>query len=127
MKLEFLSAGSPQCPLLRLFDFSPAEACELRRIFTELASGARSKFDLREIAQPVNDCALILSVGKRDEGILQTAENHFECVLTRGAWDNAAFLTEPFCASDTDGFQWLTDYGGICSGISLLLSPSGGW
>ena len=123
MKQEFLPSGSPDCPLLRLFDFSPAEACELRGIFAELASGARSRFELRELAQPVHNCALVLSVGKRDEGIIQTAENHFECVLTRDTWDNVAFLTVPFCASASDGFQWLTEH----SGISLLLSPSGQW
>ena len=43
MRLEYLPDGSPLCPLIRLFDFTPAEAGQLAAAVSDLAAGrARS-------------------------------------------------------------------------------------
>jgi len=37
MKLEFLASGSPDCSLIRLYEFNAKEAYDLRRITLQLA------------------------------------------------------------------------------------------
>ena len=37
MKLEFLANGSPDCPLIRIYEFNSKEAYKLRRIALQLA------------------------------------------------------------------------------------------
>lgn len=127
MILEFLQDGSSDRSLLRLFDFSPAEACELQRACVDLAGGARRQFDTATLpVMAVNHCQLMLLAGERDLGVLNNGNNRFECVLTPETWDNVAGLVEPFCTSTSPGFQWL--WGGWeQSGISLLLSNTGEW
>ena len=125
MKLEFLSEGSPDCPLIRLYSFTRPEAQRLKEIASQLSTG-----ELREIAlhgepgvEPVSDCHLLLRLGKRDQGIIQLAPLRFECALSDEGWLNVSFLLEPFCGTDRTGFQWLVDE----SPISLLISDKGTW
>jgi hypothetical protein len=125
MKLEFLSEGSPDCPLIRLYSFTRPEAVRLKQIAVQLSTG-----ELREIAlqgepgiDPVCGCQLLLRRGKRDQGIIQLAPLRFECALSDKGWLDVSFLLEPFCETDTTGFQWLIDNGTI----SLLISVKGTW
>jgi hypothetical protein len=70
MKIEFLSGGSPDCPLIRLYSFTRPEALRLKQITGQLSTG-----ELREIA-------LHGEPGlpwKRDQGIIQLAPLRFEC------------------------------------------------
>ncbi|HEY8750733.1 MAG TPA: hypothetical protein VIM11_22300 [Tepidisphaeraceae bacterium] len=122
--MEFLSSGAPDCPLVRLFDFGNDEACELRRVFEHLASGAWLQVDLSELPflEAMNGCRLSLSRGDRDSGV-EPADDGFNCTLTAMTWQDVAELTEPFCKPNSTGFQWLSTQGTI----SLLLSPTGRW
>jgi len=39
MKLEYIAAGSDDCPLIRLFEFTSAEVEELQKLVRSLVSG----------------------------------------------------------------------------------------
>jgi hypothetical protein len=126
MKLQFLADGSPDCPLIRLYDFQAAESVRLKTLFERLANGSLGYVSLHQQPgiEPIDGCQLNLHVGKRDTGIVQTAGSFFECSLSPERWSDVAALAEPFCeAARPNSYQWLNEDGEI----SLLLSPDGKW
>jgi hypothetical protein len=125
MKLEYLATGSTDCPLIRLYDFDEGEACQLRELVRSLVTGDRQSAPLQnEVwADPVGGCCLSLRRGNQDQGIRQGEPLNFECVLSPDGWSNVEGLLDPFCESNTAGFQWLTHDGRV----ALLISQSGQW
>ena len=127
MKLEYLADGSPDCPLIRLYDFTTAEATQLLALVTELASEGPERIDvhLLPFVQPVDGCRLALIRRSWNQAIVRVGPSNFECGFTAGTWDNVAGLIEPFC-EDRSGerYQWLASSPGEAD---LLLSPSGKW
>jgi len=127
MKLEFLADGSDDCPLIRLYDFDVTGATRLREAFRALSDGARQSIPLHEEwwMRSVEDCQLILRLGKRDLGVVQRLPMRFECVLTEEGWLEAMEKTNPFCEASgnqqAEIHQWL-NYDGE---VGLLLSPTG--
>jgi hypothetical protein len=122
MKLEYLADGSPDCPLLRLYDFSAAEAVHLRAALIGLASGTAERVEVHQLPfiESVGGCRLSLVRKSWDQAVLKVGPSAFECAFTAGTWDNIAGLVEPFTES-AGGFQWLT---GIPAEAALLLSAS---
>ena len=125
MKLEFLASGSSDCPLIRLYEFSCAEAQNLRELVKSLSNGSQKSVALDEQPgiEPIQGCRFTLRLGELDQGVRQRGRSSFECILTSSGWDNIEGLLGPFCESDSAGFQWLTNTGNI----SLLLSRNGTW
>ena len=126
MKLEFLSDESSVCPLIRLYDFTPAEAAQLLAAVTALADLRAQRVAIHELpgVEPVGGCRLTLRVRSWDQGVtLRTAPADFEYGLIAGTWDNVAGLVAPFTES-AGGFQWLDN---ASSEVRLLLSPDGSW
>jgi hypothetical protein len=125
MKIEFLPDGSPDCPLIRLYAFDRAEAVRLREIANTLASGSQQAISLHEEPgmEPIGGCQLDLCLGRQDSGIVRKAPLKFACVLTADGWRDVAFLVQPFCETQSGGFQWLNEVGEM----SLLLSRDGNW
>lgn len=129
MKLEYLAEGSPDCPLIRLYEFDTTGAKRLREAFRSLADGSRQDIPLHEEwwVESIAGCHLDLRVGERDLGVVERLPSKFDCVSTAEGWREMADLTEPFCAPQSDAagdsFQWLNEDGEA----SLLLSPSGRW
>jgi hypothetical protein len=125
MKLEHLSDGSPECPLIRLHAFVPAEVRQLLAALQELASGAARQVELHGLPfiEAVAGCQLTLRVADWDQGMLRDAESAFHCALTRGGWEDVAGLLEPF-AEGVDGYQWLSPAG---SEVGWLISVCGEW
>ena len=122
MKVDYLKAGSDDCPLIRLYDFSIADAQWLQAIFETLASGSVESTLLEEI-ESVDGTQLTLMRSSDDQGVIERSLNRFDIALTPVGWKQAAEFTEPFCKG-TFGFQWLTPQ---THGIQLLLSKTGGW
>jgi hypothetical protein len=58
MRLEYLPAGPPDCPLVRLFDFEADEVIRLRGLVTELADGSRNHLAVHELSgiEAVREC-----------------------------------------------------------------------
>ena len=126
MKLEYLETGSPDCPLIRLYGFTPAEAGRLHAALMSLASGVVQRVPVHDLpgVEAIGDCRLVLVSDRRERGIVRkSAPADFECALTPTTWDNVAGRVEPF-VEGTTGFQWLTDGP---SNANLLLSADGHW
>jgi|GEM_PF-974490 len=128
MKLEFLADGSPDCPLVRIWGFVPAEVCGLHEEVTRLAGGQAELVEVHSLpgVVPIDDCRLTLKVGQEDRGVnALISENSFECLLRRHKWELVADLIRPFYeeARPRIYYQWLDD----SADISLLLSDNGEW
>jgi hypothetical protein len=122
MKLEYL----PDCPLIRLYDFTTDEAAKLLAAVESLASGGAERIEVHDLpfVNPIGGCRLAMVRRSWDQAIIQKADPaNFECGFTAGTWDNVAALVEPF-VHDAPGFQWLA---GIPGEADLLLSVSGQW
>lgn len=124
MKLEYLSEGSADCPLIRIYDFNTSEARELHDVLIDLAKGKMIQVVLQDLPfiVSVQGCSLTLSANETNIGISLSSDLDFECQLTNESWMVVADLAAPFL-NDTNGYQWLDETGKI----SLLLSPSGRW
>jgi hypothetical protein len=128
MKLEYLADGSPDCALIRLYDFTPAEAVQLLAAVTALASGDEERVEVHRLpfVDSVGGCRLIFVRRPWDQAIIRRpGACEFECGLTAGTWDNVAMLVEPF-AGGAGGFQWLAEIPGEAA-LLLSASASGQW
>jgi hypothetical protein len=125
MKLEFLPDGSDDCPLVRVYDFSPDEVDRLCAALSALASGEQQSSAVHALpgCEAVSGCRLVLRCGSKDKGLVQLpALAAFECVLTAGSWDNVAGLIEPFLGGG-GGHQWVVTSGDA----KWLVSTDGRW
>ncbi len=125
MRLEFLPDGAPERPLIRLYEFERAEVHQLRDLVKALSIGSRDNVPVHKEpgVEAVGSCQLHLRLGTNDQGIRQTRTGQFECVLSSSTWEKIEGLLQPFCESDTGGFQWLSEHGDI----ALLISRDGEW
>ena len=125
MKFDCLTDVSLPFPLLRLYDFSPAEAGQLQASMIALGCGAEQRIQLhgQPFVVPIGECELTLIRRAWDQGVLQKDALKFECGFTEGRWEDIAGLIEPF-AEGCGGFQWLA---GSCGEPALLLSATGCW
>ena len=125
MKLEFLADGSPDCPLIRTYEFNSKEAYELRRIAIQLARGKATTVRLHE--QPnitvIGDCDLTLQQGRKYREVSSISSSKFEWVLSQAGWLQVAYLIRPFSRATVDGYQWLSQMGKV----KILLSCDGQW
>lgn len=126
MKLEYLKTGSPDCPLIRLYDFSVGQASKLAAALSELVMGTRDEVAVHELegVEVIANCQLTLRVGRWDQAVLQTGPPAtFTCTLTAGRWEDVLGLMEPFCQG-AGGHQWLI---GSPGEAALVLSADGEW
>jgi hypothetical protein len=125
MKIEFLKSGSPDCPLIRLYEFKPSEAQSLRRIALQLARGRIQRVPLHneQGILAIGGCQLALSREERDRGVFETGPLEFKWALTGAGWLSVSGLIRPFSRTNSGGFQWLSDGGKI----GILLSCDGRW
>ena len=125
MRLEYVPDGSPDCPLIRLYDFIPAEAARLGAAVAELAAERAARVAVHQLfgVAAVGGCELVFRTRGWDQAVIRVGPAAFECGFTPGTWDNVAGLIEPFAAG-SGGYQWLA---GVPSEAALLLSASGQW
>ena len=112
MKLEYLADGSPDCPLIRLYNFAPSEAAQLRAAFASLADGADAHLALTDLPfiEPIANCVLNLRVNDRDSGIVRVGPSAFELLLTDEAWREITEKVDPFTEPLVgEYYQWLND------------------
>jgi hypothetical protein len=125
MKLEFLESGSPDCPLIRLYEFDAKEAYSMRLIALHLAGSKEQTvlFHERPRIIPIGGCQLTLHLGEKDRGVSELGSNSFKWVLSKAGWIEVSGLIRPFARTESSGFQWLSDRGQI----RVLLSHDGRW
>ena len=120
MRLDYVPHGAPDCPLLRITDFTKREIATLQDAARELADGESACVRLEERLALGDDVRLHLHAGRRDAGIQRTPRA-FEFVLTPLTWRDVLDLIEPFLAEAPRGYQWLDTSGEV----ALLLSRDG--
>jgi hypothetical protein len=126
MKLEFLADGARDCPLIRLYRFTPAEIEGVHRLVGHLAAGDLERFAIHDLpyVEPIANCELEFVVTHWDQAIAgDVNRNRFSCGFTAGTWGNVAGLMEPFVDGAT-GSQWLA---GLPGEVHLLLTYTGQW
>lgn len=126
MKLEILTRGPRDRPLVRLYAFTPTEAQRFQTDLAALASGRVDSVAVHDLPfiEAIDASRLFLRVKSWDQSLVRgTLPGEFECGFTRETWHHAAGLVEPFLES-ASGFQWLA---GAPGEASLLLSVDGQW
>jgi hypothetical protein len=125
MKLDYLSAASPENSIVRLYDFTTDEASQLATAIQNLASERERQLCVHALpcVTAVDGCRLTLIRKGWDQAILKTGNLEFECGLTAGTWDNVAGRIEAFVLGES-GYQFLA---GSPGEAMLLLSVSGDW
>jgi len=67
MKLQFLADGSPDCPLIRLYDFQATDAVKLKELFDRLADGSPNiPLHEQKGIESVDGCRLNLRVSREN-------------------------------------------------------------
>lgn len=128
--VEYISAGSEKCRLIRLCGFEAADVAALREVCLSLAEGQVRAVPLEGQAwvRAVGGGRLILRAGDRNRGIRASkvsggeGARAFEMEYASEGWLEVADKLAPF-ASGSTGFQWLTNEGDV----RLLISRSGEW
>jgi hypothetical protein len=127
MRAEFLESGAEDCPILRLYDFTPEQLSALQAIAAELLRGKDipSKLVSKLQLEGVDGCTLSFRISRTDEGVIKDRDGlEFKWNLTPSGWQKAADLIDAFRKDYGEGtYQWLDE----TSDISLLLSHSGRW
>lgn len=127
MKMEYLAAGSADCPLIRLYGFTVDELVQLRDQFHSLAAGTVRSMALHEQSYLVSldDCRLTLRTAERDRGIVKDDSGGFDCLLTQDGWEDQVERVKPVIEDSQGDFVWLLY--DVPSEIRLLLSWGGSW
>jgi hypothetical protein len=138
MKVEYLPDGSPDCPLIRLFDASIAEFTTLHDDVDELAKGLSTITPLhkRDHIQLINLTGLTIVASRERGGVQERKPGEFYWHFSQERWSTVAGLIKPFTAPPTSQFsthQWLCGKEALlglnASQISVLISrsPLGQW
>ena len=133
MKLEFLDdisdggrfTGVVTDQLVRLFDFDRNQAAMFRQAIHQTIIEKGQSLDLSKLGfvETIN-CQLTLQLSDNSRGITSPDQYNFICSLTIHDYANMIYLLEPFCMTDSSGYQWLYD---IDTPIEFLFSPDGTW
>ena len=127
MRVEFLESGAEDCPILRLYDFTPEQLIALQAITAELHIGNNNIGNLfrRLQLQFLGGCSLSFCISDEDRGVIKSKSGlEFTWSLSPLGWQKANYLIGAFREDYCDGkYQWLDE----TSDISLLLSESGRW
>ena len=125
MKLEFVRAGSPECPLIRLYDFNSTEARQFQHLIVRLVRKTDEMIAVHQ--QPgfesLGGCELTLRRMDEDRGVREVAPAKFDWGSTDSVWLEVAGLIQPFCQPEAVGYHWLSRFGSI----SVLFSRDGSW
>lgn len=127
MKIEFLAGGSPDCLLVRLYEFDTQQIHRLYALLLDLAAGRANNVSLQEAlpAEAIAGCDLVLQAADKDQGIVwDTLTSVFFCRLACSSWQSVAERVSPFQReSSAENYQWLDE----TSSIPWLLSSNGLW
>jgi hypothetical protein len=111
--------------VVRLYNFTPAEATQLRDLIQHTIIEQQQRLNLSTIdfIHPRN-CNVILVPYKTDEGMLPADDTTFYCALKVTTYQQMIQLLEPFCQKSSQRHQYLYD---LDHPIDFLLAPAGTW
>jgi hypothetical protein len=120
MRIEYIADGAADAPLLRIFGFTAVE-------FTKLVTGfgllAREPGMSLWIAGSETSDVVAATSGKRDSGVTCRPDGTFEWSLTPDSWSDVRDRAAALDSNAQNGFQWLSEAGGVF----VLLSQAGTW
>jgi len=126
MTLELLQAGSPDGPLIRLFEYGPGELAGLRDGCAALAVRGLAEFHLHEQSwvRAVGGVRLTLRAADRDRSTNRRAgtDRWFVMEYAPEGWHEVVGKVDAL-RRGPDGFQWLASDGVV----PVLLSHDGRW
>jgi hypothetical protein len=129
MKIEYLSEGARECPLIRIYGSDEQGFIRLSVEIVELISTGKEVL-VHELPGFVSiaNCQLTFRKGKKDGNIVQEPDSRsFIWFLRSESWETVKGLIEPFCEKTTSKYhQWLagkeSSYGFHESRIALLIT-----
>lgn len=101
MKLEYLSEGSPDCPLIRIFGASRTEFSRLRSAVLLLNRGELISKGVHELEgfHLLNFGQLTMTASDKASGVKRARVDSFNWLNSRSQWALVAGLLEPFSES----------------------------
>ncbi|MBI3866316.1 MAG: hypothetical protein HY290_30925 [Planctomycetia bacterium] len=127
LQVDFLEAGSADCPLIRIAGGDVSTYRLLHARIVELAAGKTDAVAIEQIAGISSSDGTRLTAVRFgfNQGVARGDTNRtFEWRLTEGTWDNVAGLLEPFCQPrQRDGFQRIESAGDI----RVVVTTNGQW
>lgn len=128
MKIDYLPDGSPDCPIIRFFDFTAEEASALMERFRSLSMTGSPSFSTKDLpfVRSLDETTIEFLVNAQDVGLLSAGDRVFHCIGSAAMYREMTELMEPFSKDiDPNTFQWINEL----SDISLLLTSSknGSW
>lgn len=123
MKIEYMEE-SQDGPVIRLFDFSPAEVTELKKLLDKMAKGEIKTLSVHEHCNinPDDNCHLTFVSSNEDKGVEPQGDG-FACTLTPSSFSGMSELVGSFAFHPSEGYEWLDETGRI----SLLISLDRNW
>jgi len=125
VRIELIPDGSPDCPLIRLFDYRDNELELLQIACRELANGQRAEFALHEQTwvEPQDGLRFTWKASAQDVGVeLPALGDPFVLEFSDEAWREVDDKISRLMPAQT-GFNWLTNEGEV----KVLLSRDGKW
>ena len=111
--------------LVRLYNFDSVQAKKFRDLIQQHILTNKKELDLKTVDFiEARNCNLIFLISDEDFGIITKDKKTFFCVLTTEGYQRMISLLAPFCAKETQGFQYLYD---IDTHTDFLFSPAGTW
>ncbi|MDP4229667.1 MAG: hypothetical protein Q8916_04600, partial [Bacteroidota bacterium] len=100
MKLEYIHEGSPDCPLIRLYDFDTSQAQLLRQAFEDIVSEKEKIVALHELPfiEPLGGAQVWIAeksdIQFDDDAVTRTLEDGmlFTWMMTKEEWNDAIAL-----------------------------------
>jgi hypothetical protein len=123
MEIEYLSSGSPECPLIRIYGTDQENHKHLFDAVCSLADGTEEITSTDSIFGTGNPINLTLSSKPSDETVEMINESSGTWTLSCNGWHKVSKLLRPFASRPKHGtYQWLG--GGTVGNVSILVSFS---
>lgn len=124
MKVEYLAAGSVECPLIRLYGDEPKVVGAIMDALRSVADGPVALHEVRGV-EPVGDIKLVAIPGTEDRGIRMGPDGTFTWELRPDSWGRVLGMLAPFAERGHGApiFQYLSNEGAI----TLVVSTDGHW
>jgi S-adenosylmethionine:tRNA-ribosyltransferase-isomerase (queuine synthetase) len=123
MKIDFISSGALDAPLIRLFTAKKDEIEELQSMLLKLINNETNEINISELPISESKIKLIFKTNKSDLSIKSNKDkNEFKLELSKDKYFEIKEKLDPFLTNQ-NGFTWLNDTGSI----SLLFTTDGKW
>lgn len=125
MRIQHISSGSQDCPLIRIYGTDISSLRPLKKAFDQLAEGSAHEIAIDALAsfESIDGVHLKAKADQLNQGVVRSGDNSFVVALKKPCWAELATLVNALIAEGR-GYQWLDE----SSEVSLLLTLSDdGW